>query len=49
MKRSGRDMNVILEMWTPPEEDLEATILKERRWVEKSVAYLQGLIPNRVK
>ena len=49
MKRSGRDINVILEMWTPPEEDLEATILKERRWVEESAAYLRALISDGVR
>jgi sugar phosphate isomerase/epimerase len=46
VRRYGRDMSVILEMWTPPEEDLEATIAKERRWVEASVAYLRKLLYN---
>jgi sugar phosphate isomerase/epimerase len=44
VRRYGRDMTVILEMWTPPEDTLEATILKEKRWVEESAAYLRPLI-----
>lgn len=30
----------ILELWTPPEPSLEATIAKEAEWAERSVAYL---------
>lgn len=41
VRRYGRDANVILEMWTPPDEVLEDTIRKERQWVEDSVAYLR--------
>jgi L-ribulose-5-phosphate 3-epimerase UlaE len=44
VRRFGRNVNVILEMWTPPEDNLEATIQKERRWVEESVAYLRPLL-----
>ena len=44
MGKQSQDMNVILEMWTPPEEDLEDTIVKERRWVAESVAYLRKWI-----
>jgi sugar phosphate isomerase/epimerase len=44
VRRYGRDMSVILEMWTPPEDDLEVTIAKERRWVEESAAYLRKLL-----
>jgi len=46
MRRHQRDVNVILEMWTPPEEDLEDTIAKEKRWVDESVAYLRKLDPS---
>jgi sugar phosphate isomerase/epimerase len=30
----------ILELWTPPEPTLDATIAKEAEWAERSVAYL---------
>lgn len=46
LKRYGRDCNAILELWTPPEETLEATIAKERRWAEESIAYLRKLISD---
>jgi sugar phosphate isomerase/epimerase len=42
----GRDPNAILELWTPQEEDLAATIAKEERWAAESVAYLRQLIPE---
>jgi sugar phosphate isomerase/epimerase len=42
----GRDPNAILELWTPPEDDLAATIAKEGRWAAESVAYLRQLIPE---
>ncbi len=31
----------ILEQWTPPDDDLQDTIKKEREWAEKSIAYLK--------
>lgn len=31
----------ILEQWTPPEETLQATIIKEREWADKSISYLK--------
>jgi sugar phosphate isomerase/epimerase len=31
----------ILEQWTPPEENLQRTIQKERDWAERSIAYLK--------
>ena len=42
----GRDPNAILELWTPPEDTLSATIAKERAWAETSVEYLRELIPD---
>jgi sugar phosphate isomerase/epimerase len=32
----------ILEQWTPPEETLQATIIKEREWAGKSISYLKN-------
>ena len=42
----GRDCNVILELWTPPENTLEVTIAKEQRWAEESIAYLRAYMPD---
>jgi 3-oxoisoapionate decarboxylase len=41
----GRDFSAILELWTPPEPDLEQTIDKEQRWVEESIRFLAPLVP----
>lgn len=40
----GRDPSMILEVWTPPEGDLEATMRKEALWVTESVRYLKGVL-----
>ena len=45
MRAQGRDMNAILEQWTPFEESLDATIEKEDAWAKQSIAYLKKLIP----
>lgn len=42
----GLDPNAILELWTPPEETLSATIEKEDAWAVASVEYLRSLIPD---
>lgn len=42
----GLDPNAILELWTPHEETLPATIAKEETWAVASVEYLRTLIPN---
>jgi 3-oxoisoapionate decarboxylase len=34
----------IVELWTPPEENIEDTILKERSWAEQSIRYLRNFI-----
>jgi sugar phosphate isomerase/epimerase len=39
-----RDVNAILELWTPPEPSLAATIAKEEAWAVESVGYLRELI-----
>ena len=46
MRAFGRDVNAILEQWTPPEETVEATIAKEAAWAAESVAYLRQFIPD---
>ena len=40
----GRDPNAILELWTPPGQDLPETIAREHSWAEKSIRYLRSLI-----
>jgi 3-oxoisoapionate decarboxylase len=42
----GRDPNALLELWTPPEATLAATIAKERRWADESIAYLRTLLAD---
>ncbi|MDO8684922.1 MAG: sugar phosphate isomerase/epimerase family protein [Armatimonadota bacterium] len=44
LRQAGRDPNAILELWTPPEDALEATIAKEDSWAKRSVEYLRMLI-----
>jgi len=46
LREMGRDPNAIVELWTPPEDDVAATIRKEAAWAERSVAYLRGIIPQ---
>jgi sugar phosphate isomerase/epimerase len=43
----GRCRSAILETWTPPEGTLAATLAKERRWAEESIAYLKPLFTDR--
>ncbi|MEK6480364.1 TIM barrel protein [Catalinimonas sp. 4WD22] len=44
-KLSGyqRCKSAILELWTPPENELTQTIAKEYKWASESIAYLRGL------
>ena len=39
-----RPCNAVIELWTPPQETLEATIAKENAWAASSVAYLRQWI-----
>jgi len=42
----GRGYNAILELWPPPENDMEATIRKENAWAEESVQLLRQWIQD---
>jgi sugar phosphate isomerase/epimerase len=42
----GRDVNAILELWTPPAPDLADTIAREDTWAAESVRYLRTLISD---
>jgi 3-oxoisoapionate decarboxylase len=44
LEKYNRCQSVTLELWTPPENSLEATIEKEARWAARSVAYLKNLL-----
>jgi sugar phosphate isomerase/epimerase len=46
LRGMGRDPNAILELWTPPQEDLVATIALEAAWAAESVDHLRALIPR---
>ena len=37
LRRYGREMSAIIELWTPPEPDPADTIRKEAEWAERSV------------
>jgi sugar phosphate isomerase/epimerase len=41
----GRDPNVILELWTPPEATPAETVAKEEAWARESVGYLRQFLP----
>jgi sugar phosphate isomerase/epimerase len=48
LKHLRRCGSCILELWTPPERDIEETAKKEQAWARQSIAYLQtlGLFEN---
>lgn len=41
-----RNPNVIVELWTPPENNINATIEKEKQWVELSVKNLLNILSS---
>ncbi len=40
----GRDVNAVIELWTPPEKTVEETIRKEADWARQSVEYLREFV-----
>lgn len=46
LRAAGREVNAILELWTPFGPTLEETLERERVWAEQSVSYLRTLIPD---
>jgi 3-oxoisoapionate decarboxylase len=46
LRAAGRDVNAILELWTPFGPTLEDTLAREQAWAEESVRYLRQLIPD---
>jgi sugar phosphate isomerase/epimerase len=43
-KVSDRCQSAILELWTPPEKEMEDTIMKEDDWASKSISYLKNIV-----
>jgi sugar phosphate isomerase/epimerase len=41
---AGRDVNAILELWTPRQAGLEETIAREAEWASQSLSYLRRLV-----
>jgi hypothetical protein len=41
---NGRCQSAILELWTTPGPEVEATIKKEAKWAEESIEYLKSVI-----
>lgn len=46
ISQTGLCRSAILELWTPPEPDLNTTILKEEKWADESISYLRKLIKD---
>ena len=44
LNETGRCSSAILELWTPPEDNIEATIRKEEEWANESIEYLKKII-----
>jgi sugar phosphate isomerase/epimerase len=36
--------SAILELWTPPEKEIEATLRKEEKWANESIEYLKSVL-----
>jgi sugar phosphate isomerase/epimerase len=43
LARFGRCRTAVLELWTPPEAQLEDTIAKEAEWARESIEYLKPM------
>lgn len=46
LRAAGRDVNAILELWTPFGSTVEETLDREAAWAEASVRYLRPFIPE---
>lgn len=44
LNRNEHSFNMILELWPPFKNDVEASIINEAEWVERSIAFLKKLI-----
>jgi sugar phosphate isomerase/epimerase len=46
LRHTGRQINAIVELWTPLGANLETTIATEQTWAEQSVGYLREFITD---
>jgi sugar phosphate isomerase/epimerase len=46
LRVAGSTANAILELWPPPQAELEATLALEQAWAEESIHYLRQYIPD---
>jgi hypothetical protein len=46
LRAAGRDVNAILELWTPFGAALSDTLARERAWAEQSLRYLRQFISD---
>jgi len=45
-KLTPKCRTAILELWTPPEENIEKTIKKEIKWAQQSISFLRRYFPE---
>ena len=45
--RTGLCQSAILELWTPPEKNIEETISKEEKWAYESIEYLKSILSDK--
>ena len=46
LREFGRDPNVIIEQWVPPEATIDETVAKEQAWAERGFRRLRSLVPG---
>ena len=44
LDKTGKCKTATLEVWSNPEDSIEATLLKEKQWVERSIHYLKKIL-----
>jgi len=44
LNKFNKCQTAILELWTPPEKEIEDTIIKEERWANESIDYLKYIM-----
>jgi 3-oxoisoapionate decarboxylase len=49
IKETGRCHSAILELWTPPAENIDETVRKESEWADKSIVYLKSIFTEIIK
>jgi sugar phosphate isomerase/epimerase len=46
MRSAGRDVNVIIELWTPRGLDIDSTVRLEEQWADDSVKYMRKYLKD---